>query len=296
MRTRDLERLAARRVPGEGTVEILRVSGGLANATYRVVRGGSVYALRVTSSNPGEPGPDGAWEARVLERAGAANLAPVPVFCDPKRGLLISRWVAGRSWNSADVRSQENISRMSGLMRRVHALPAPAPARHMSPRNWIDLYSAAARSGGHRMTPPAQLLRAAAGARLTALAALPGVDPVLCHSDLHTLNLIDRGNSLVLLDWEYAHVADPFWDLAGWSANNDFDDGLRDDLLAAYLGRPPSPSEDVRLRLQCWLYDYICLLWCELRCAARRAAWGGVAVRARELAIRLGATASGRDD
>jgi thiamine kinase-like enzyme len=247
----------------------------------------------------------------VLECAAAVNLAPVPVFCDPQGRLLISRWVVGRSWNPADVRSRENISRMTDLLRRVHALPAPAPARLMGPANWIDHYSAAAaRNRAGRAGAVAEALCASAARRLTELAALPAVDPVLCHSDLHALNLIDRGDSLVLLDWEYAHAADPFWDLAGWSANNDFEVELRNQLLAAYVGRPPSPSEKMRLELECWLYDYVCWLWCRLysdpdrdpahfaaapESAARRAAArGGAAARALELEVRLGATASGR--
>ena len=134
-------------------------------------------------------------------------------------------------------------------------------------------------------------LRTAAGKRLAALALLPSAEPVLCHSDLHTLNLIDRGQALVLLDWEYAHSADPFWDLAGWSANNDFGDPLRHEFLAAYNGRPPTPSEQFRLDLLVWLYDYIGLLWCEF-CLARYAEPGdaardGIAERLRQLAARL---------
>jgi aminoglycoside phosphotransferase (APT) family kinase protein len=314
MLTGELERLVALHVPGVGTVEIQLVSGGLVNETYRVVRDGSAYALRAASSNPGDLGLDGAWEVRVLERAASMNLAPVPVFCDPRRRLLISRWVEGRSWNSADVRLQENISRMTDLVRRIHALPVPAPARLMGPAKWIDHYSAAAvrGRGRDRTSPVAAALRRAATRRLTDLKVLPSVDPVLCHSDLHTLNLIDRGDSLVLLDWEYAHAADPFWDLAGWSANNDFGDELRNGLLAAYTGRPPTLSEELRLQLQCWLYDYVCLLWCELyldpdrdpgpfaaapqSAAQRAAARGGVAARAAELTARLGATASSRAD
>jgi hypothetical protein len=184
----------------------------------------------------------------------------------------------------------------------------------MSPAKWIEHYSAAAARclGGDRTSAVSEVLHTAAARRLTELNALPSVDPVLCHSDLHTLNLIDRGDSLVLLDWEYAHAADPFWDLAGWSANNDFGGEIRSDLLAAYTGRPPTASEDLRLHLECWLYDYVCLLWCELyldpdrdprpfaaapdSAAQRAAARGGVASRARELAVRLGATVSSRAD
>ena len=166
---------------------------------------------------------------------------------------------------------------MAALLKRIHALPLPAPARVMSPQNWIAYYSAAAvqragaqerqRPGPRRAqgcAPDCDTLRDAAAAQLTALAALPSVDPVLCHSDLHAMNLIDRGGTLVLLDWEYAHAADPLWDLAGWSANNDLEPELRQELLAKYLGRTPARHEELRLQRLAWLYDYVCLSWSEL--------------------------------
>jgi thiamine kinase len=305
----ELEGILSRHVPGEGKLEFHRLGNGLVNETYRVLRGGSAYVLRVAAAHSYDLGLDRAWEARVLERAGAADLAPVPVYCDPQRGILISRWVDGRPWSPADVRRQSNIARTAALMRRIHALPMPAPARLMSPATWIEYYGAALTrhpdvSAETSVSPDAQGARdlsAAAARRLTALSVLPGVNPVVCHSDLHTLNLVDRGDSLLLLDWEYAHAADPFWDLAGWSANNDLEDNLWHDLLASYTGRPPTRTEYLRLQLLGWLYDYVCLLWCELYLNLHRNErpdvatpgpapgdpQGGVAARARLLAARL---------
>ncbi|MHB8475403.1 MAG: phosphotransferase [Steroidobacteraceae bacterium] len=294
----ELERVAGRHVPGAGKLDIQLLSHGVVNDTYRVRRGAAAYAMRVAACDPPDLGLDRAWEARVLERAAAAGLAPAVEYCDPRRGILISRWVEGRQWHAADVRRRSGISRMAELVRRIHALPMPAPARLMNAGMWIDYYTAAARNLGAD-SDTAAALRAAAGERL---AALPSVDPVVCHSDLHTLNLIDGGDALVLLDWEYAHGGDPYWDLAGWSANNDFGGPLRHDLLQAYTGRSPTPGEYLRLDRLAWLYDYVCLLWCELyltRCAEPRvgeAAQNGVAERARRLAGRLIATASGRAD
>jgi thiamine kinase-like enzyme len=114
---------------------------------------------------------------------------------------------------------------------------------------------------------------------------------------LHTLNLVDRSPSLVLLDWEYAHAADPLWDLAGWSANNDFEDNLKHDLLAGYAGRPPTRDEYLRLELLGWLYDYVCLLWSELYLKLHRDdPQGGIAARVQLLAARLSASPSSRAD
>jgi thiamine kinase len=253
----ELESLAARHVPGSGTLDIHRLGRGLVNDTYRVLRDGCAYALRVAAANACDFGLDRAWEARVLESAVLGGLAPAVEYCDPVRGIVIARWVDGRPWSPMDVRRQSNISRMAELLRRIHGLPLPTPTRFMSPTKWIEYYSAAAPAA-------AANLRAAAAERLAALAALPSVDPVVCHSDLHTLNLIDRGHSLVLLDWEYAHASDPLWDLAGWSANNDFEDELTHVLLASYVGRAPTRNEWLRLQLLGWLYDYVCLLWSEL--------------------------------
>jgi thiamine kinase-like enzyme len=253
----ELESVAARHVPGEGTLDIHRLNDGLVNETYRVLRNGNAYVLRVAAANPYDLGLDRAWEARVLEHAVLGGLAPVLEYSDPRRGILISRWVEGSSWGPADVRRQSNISRVAALVQRIHALPMPSPARVMNPKKWIDYYSAA-------LPNAAADLRSAAAMRLAALSALPNVDPVLCHSDLHTQNLIDNGHSLVLLDWEYAHAADPLWDLAGWVANNDLEDDLTQALLASYVGRTPTRREYMRLQLLGWLYDYVCLLWSEL--------------------------------
>jgi thiamine kinase-like enzyme len=292
----EVERLAARHLPGEGKIGIHRLSVGLVNETYRVLRGGATYALRAPGSNPHSLGFDRTWEARVLELAAPRGLAPVVEYCDPHRGILISRWVEGRSWNTDEVREPSSIARVAGLARGIHALSIPVPARLISPAQWIDYYSAAA-SAGTSVDPATAALRTAASRRLAALAALPAVDPVVCHSDLHALNLIDRGRSLVLLDWEYAHAADPLWDLAGWSANNDFDNEMRHGLLADYVGRPPSRDENLRLQLLGWLYDYVCLLWCDLYSVLHGdAAQGTIAARVKKLNARLIASASGRAD
>jgi thiamine kinase-like enzyme len=307
----DIEAAAHRHVPGAGPLDIRRLGGGLVNETYRVRRDGVDYALRVAASHQTDLGFDRAWEARALDRAARADLAPALVCCDPVGGILITRWVDGRLWSAEEARLQANIGRTAELLRRIHAVPLPVPARLMDPNQWIQYYAAAAgaNAGFGR-------LEAAASARLEALALLPGVDPVLCHSDLHILNLLDRGDSLVLLDWEYAHAADPLWDLAGWSANNDFEDAQRSDLLACYAGRAPAPGERLRLQLLCWLYDYVCLLWCTVYSNGLGVSWGaeapqgevpngtmpngtmpsGIAARARQLAARLAARASSRAD
>jgi thiamine kinase len=288
MQPLEVQDIAAHHVPGAGQAEVSQLRAGLVNATYRVVRDGRAYALRVAAARPRALGLDARWELQVLEQAAAARLAPRVDYADLQRGILVLQWIEGRQWRCEDAPRAGNILRIAELLRRVHALPMPSPARRMRPAQWIELYASAAR-------PVSPALQTLAAAKLAALEALPAVPATLCHSDLHVLNLVDRGDSLILLDWEYAHVSDPLWDVAGWSANNDFAADDARHLLAAYAGCVPSQVEWSRLQILIWLYDFVCLLWSELYLSLRAADNPvGVAQRAGVLRDRLGETSSGR--
>ncbi len=281
----DIERLCRAIVPGTGAVEVQALAKGLISETHRVVRDGVAYALKASVPRRADFGLDLAWEAQVLERAGSLGLAPPLVYCDPKRAVL-SRWVVGRSWSRPEVRRAANIARIAELLRRVHDLPVPLPPRVMSPMSWIQVY-AAALSQHARGGASDGALRRAAESCLQQLAELPPAAGVVCHSDLHTMNLIQVDEALTLLDWEYAHVSDPLWDLAGWAANNDFEPETQRELLMNYLGIAPSAAQWKRFRLTMWLYDYVCLLWSELYLNMRRDTVNGTSRRATQLDARL---------
>jgi thiamine kinase len=295
-----LEEAALQWVPGSGPVDIRQLTSGMVNDSWQVARGGRLYSLRMSQSNGEDLGLDRAWECRVLAQAAAAGLAPAIAHCEPARGLLIAEWVSGRAWTADEARALPNAQVMAGLLRRVHALPVPRPARIMVPRSWIEHYAAASRRRGVPAARRSSELRAAADMHLDRLAGLPQPGLVLCHGDLHRLNL-KVADRLILLDWEYAHVADPLWDLAGWMSNNDGTDAVATVLLAAYLGRAAAPAEAERLSLLTWLYDYVCLVWSELYLyqqprTQQQPETGGDAVlaRAEVLAARMTNASGGR--
>jgi thiamine kinase-like enzyme len=292
------EELASRWVPGRGPVTLKPLAAGLVNESYRVERDGRVYSMRL-AADALELGVDREWECRVIRCAARAGLAPVIVCCEPAQGILVAEWTGGHAWTAEELRLPGNVRALTGLLRRVHALPIPRPARIMSPAAWIAHYGGAAsrRAAARTGTRPVAStgLHGAAKVRLEELAGIPSAHSVLCHSDLHRLNLA-AGERFVLLDWEYAHVSDPCWDLAAWIANNDGTASFAAHVLAGYLERPPGEHELERLRLLTWLYDYVCLLWSELYLAQRAGDPGGeVSARASTLALRLNGASGGRE-
>jgi len=283
MRLPEIERLCHAVVPGAGRIDLEALGAGLISATYRVARDGVVYTLKVAAEG-GALHADLPWEVQVLEHAAGAGLAPCLVYCDLDGAVQLTRWAEGRSWVSREAATPANLATMAALLRRVHALAVPMPARQVTPQRWIEIYDEALSRRGSNSSDPA--LRSAALVRAHALSALPPVAGVVCHSDLHAMNLIQQDDSVILLDWEYAHVTDPLWDLAGWCANNDFAAELQSSLLTHYLGNAPPLSEWQRFKLLLGLYDYVCLLWSQLYLTVRREA-NDVAERARLLDARL---------
>ena len=68
----------------------------------------------------------------------------------------------------------------------------------------------------------------------------------------------------MIVDWEYAGMGDPRFDLGNLSINNDFDEAMNERLLSAYHGEPPVRRRRAALKLMRVLSD------------AREAAWGVV--------------------
>jgi thiamine kinase-like enzyme len=285
MQLPEIERLCHAVVPGTGSIEFEALGAGLISQTYRVARDGMAYTLKVAAEHRPDVRVDLPWEVRVLEDAGSAGLAPRLVYFDVDGAVLLTCWAEGRSWVPQEAAVLTNLDRIAALLRRAHALAVPMPARLITPLQWIQIYhEAMSRQASHSSDP---VLRREALVRAQAWLELPRAIGVVCHSDLHTLNLIQENDSLVLLDWEYAHVTDPLWDLAGWCANNDFDAELQWGLLRRYLGNAPISSEWHRFKLLLALYDYVCLLWSQLYLSVRGEEAHGVAERARLLDARL---------
>jgi thiamine kinase len=285
MLLRDVEELCRGVVPGGGVVAVEPLSAGLLSDTYRVARDDAAYTLKIAAEHGLQLGADSTWEVQLLEKAAAAGFAPNVICADPARQVLLTRWVAGRPWSNEDGKDRASVGRIAKLLRRVHALEVPVPSRCISPAQWMEIYTAALAQ--RALEAGDSSLRAAAAARVRQMEQLVPAASVVCHSDLHALNVIDQGEALILLDWEYAHVADPLWDLAGWSANNDLAAEPQWHLLMDYGGVSPAAADWQRLRLNLWLYDYVCLLWSRLYLSVHGEAGNEVGKRARLLDARL---------
>jgi aminoglycoside phosphotransferase (APT) family kinase protein len=284
MRLPDLEALAARIVPGSGRLSLRDLSEGPHNLSFEAERERVRYVLRL--ARDAASAENLAFEGPVWQEAYRAGLAPEPLYIDKAQGVLLYRWVDGENWTALEVQSPARIDMVARLIAKIQALPIPATPRRLSPADWVSKYRRELSVEG---ALDASLFRIATGC-FERLASLPKLPQVLAHSDLHRLNLVAVTPAAMpkVLDWEYVHLTCPYWDVAGWSATNDFDAPATLRLLEAYLERPADPEERSRLGELAWLYDYVCWLWIKVHVRLTgSAASAALADRAELLSTRM---------
>ena len=242
---------AATRAFAEGEVSV--VEGGLSNRAWRLEAAGTAWFVRLGHPGALALGVDRVSECRLLAAVAAAGLAPEVLACEPASGLLVTRFVAGASWQATDVAVQANLTRLAERLRTLHGLPVPAGIQAVR-------YSGQARRlrAGLPCGPDDARLHERAEVILGRIDDR-GFTPTLCHHDLHHLNVFDDGERLWLVDWEYGGRGDPLMDLAGFLAMHELSPQATAQFLAAYGGL--RPGDQALVEAARWAFDYVQWLW-----------------------------------
>jgi len=250
--------ILARLEPSLGVItgEPTPLTGGITNHNFRVTLGGEDYVLRVHGSDTGLLGIDRQAERIACGLAAEMGIAPelVAAFDD----CLVTRFVTCNALAPREI--ADHVDEIARALRSFHDSAAMLPMRFWVPDLLCD-YAARVHERGIGL--PSRYAEARAIATRIA-AVVPLRNPRPCHNDLLAGNIIRARNNrkLLIVDWEYAGMGHPYFDLGNLSVNNDFNEANDERLLSAYHGRPPSDGRRATLALMRILSD------------AREAAWG----------------------
>lgn len=175
-------------------------------------------------------------ELAASRAAHTAGLSPAVIHAEP--GILVLEFIEGRTFKPEDVRDPRNLDRLVNLVRRCHR-ELPRYLRGPAPIFWVFHvvrdYAHTLREGNSRHCHLLMRLLDRAAALETAVGP---VEIVFGHNDLLAANIIDDGQRLWLLDWDYAGFNSPLFDLGGLASNSEMPADLFDALLLRYFGRP----------------------------------------------------------
>lgn len=214
-----------------GRIEIEPLKGGISNESYLVSDGLGRHVVRFGKDYPFHH----VLREREIMTARAAHEAGFgPKVEHSAPGVMVSAFLAARTFAADDVRA--NAESVAALLRRFHeAMPAhvTGPGFMFWPFHVIRDYARTLEAGKSRMS--AQVPRYLKLCRVLEAAQTP-LPIVFAHNDLLPANILDDGERLWLIDFEYAGFSTAMFDLAGTTSNAGFSGEQADDFLAGYFG------------------------------------------------------------
>ncbi len=218
-----------------GPVTLTPLSGGITNVNYLAKDATGRYVVRLGDDIP-QHQVMRFNELAASRAAHAAGISPAVVHSQP--GILVLEHIPSHTLSAEDVRSEKYLKKTLALIKTCHREVAKhlrGPVLVFWVFHVLRDYAWTLRKGRSQyLARLPELLEKA-----DRLEKLSGpFDITFCHNDLLPANLLDGGERLWLIDWDYAGFNSPLFDLGGLAANCAFSDSQEIWLLENYFEQP----------------------------------------------------------
>ncbi len=254
---------ALQRVPetADRDLSLTPLSGGITNRNFLITVAGEAhrYVIRLAGNDTHLLGISREVEHAATVAAAGVGVGPEVVAYIRPEGYLVTRFIIGTAVSLEAVHQPQTLARVADSIRRIHGGPA-IPGLFV-PLRVAEAYLALARSRG--VPEPAGWEAAHAAGHRIERALMDARLPLLpCHNDLLNANFIDDGDRIRIVDWEYAGMGDPFFDLGNFSINHELTPDEDAALLAAYdQADAADPARLARLTLMRVVSDFREAMW-----------------------------------
>ena len=218
----------------QNPTDIIPINGGITNVNVGVTNNNKKYVVRIGKDIP-EHGVMRWNELALSKAAQSLGVSPAVVHYEP--GILVLEFIDAQTFEEADVRKSKNLMRIISLVAKTHrgiGQYLNTPILTFWPFQVNQSYMSRLESDGSpHMSKLADLKR-----QLELLQDATGqVDLVIGHNDLLAANILDDGDQLWLIDWEYGGFNTPLFDLAGLAGNNGLSILQEQQMLEQYFDR-----------------------------------------------------------
>jgi thiamine kinase-like enzyme len=243
-----------------GDLSFTALSGGITNRNFLIETPGRTdrYVVRLAGNDTHLLGISREVELAATTAAAGVGVGPEVVAFVRPEGYLVTRFIEGRPISVDEMREPERLGAVAAALRRVH--DGPAIPGLFVPFRIVEAYRALALERGVQI-PPAYALAMAIARRIELAFVAAPIELRPCHNDLLNANFIDDGARIRIVDWEYAGMGDPFFDLGNFAVNHELDASGEAALLAAYDGGEARPDRLARLRLMRLVSDFREAMW-----------------------------------
>ena len=240
--------------PGR-TSALSQITSGITNANVKVEIDGEAFVVRLPGANTELLGIDRHAELEATRAAADAGVCPeVVAFVE---GCLVTRFVEGDPIPMADLQREEVLKKVVPSIRAIHDCP-PIPSSFPVFRI-VERYRDLAQEHGVPIPPVYERAHHLAN-RIHGSFTRNPMPSKTCHNDLLNANFLLDGDHVWIVDYEYAGMGDPLFDLGNLSINNSLSDEAQELLLELYFGEV-TDARRARLKLMRIMSDFREAMW-----------------------------------
>lgn len=199
------------------------LEGGLSNVSFLI---NDAYVMRVPSSYV-QPFVNYRNEESVLKEISSLKISEKIVYFNPEEGIKISKYVHG-AFVYDETPSDDQIVLTAKAVKKLHRQNIKVENRFL-PLERLEHYRSFSLKEKLDQRYEKKI------ARLVA-AHLEKEELILCHNDLVRGNLLYKFDGLVIIDWEYAGMNSPYFDVASFISENSLEGPQKELFLKSYFG------------------------------------------------------------
>ncbi len=239
-------------------IECTKTNLGLTNTIYKATIDGMKVAIRVPNDDIHHLIVHD--EKKILDLIKTTDLDVDEIYYDKKTHIRITRWIDGAKTFSEchdidkDMRAVTLIKKLHGHRFKVNDVFDPK-------KLYLDFKSLVT----HRLYDYERYE--------DLFDDYEKIDHelILCHNDLVSGNFLLKDGCDHLIDYEYAAMNDPFFDLMSFISENNIDDiDRRNAIIFSYLEREPSHKERIELHITEMMMDLLWAMWANMLYCTRK--------------------------
>ncbi|MEW6736405.1 MAG: phosphotransferase [Acidobacteriota bacterium] len=212
---------------------ITPLSGGITNQNYLIELNDEKFVLRVGGKGTELLGINRKHEHLASRIAAQLGIGAEVIFSDDSINILLTSFISGQLLTSKSAAEPEILRQVAHCLQCYHN--GPHFPGIFSPFETVRNYHKLATS--HGVSFPYAVDRALVIMERLERALESKYDLRPCHNDLLSANFIDDGVCIRLIDWEYAAMGDPFFDLGNFAVNQELSEESSRQLLEFYFGK-----------------------------------------------------------
>jgi thiamine kinase-like enzyme len=211
--------------------DLRQISGGTTNKNFHLKIANRDFLVRMPLSDTNDLGASLELEYEVLEKIAHLDLSPRVYYYRADKNILITEYIHHDEY-AIDFCDEYERKVALQLIKTVHD-SGLSISHCFDPYETIKLSLQSIKSKGISLPSLCDSLLP------EIVEAIEKTDAfhdwkVLCHHDIHPGNILRCGNRYLLIDWEYAAMSDPLFELASIASLSFLDDAQMLDVLKDY--------------------------------------------------------------